>query len=133
LPAAVITEVCALLSRLATSGTAGIIDLRGLPFTDASLERLGMLLGEGEIRAEMAVSGRTLVQESAYAGVWRVRHLDVGGRVIADQIVINAVPDLIPAHPEDIRDAAQALQAVLAGNAGNSGIMSEPAYLEVNS
>ena len=68
-------------------------------------------LGYGEVNATLDVAGQTEIIETAYPGVWWVRHLDGRGRVAAEQIVVTRVPDILISPPEDIRAAAARLIA----------------------
>ena len=70
----ILTEIHQLLKALSEKGEAGSIDLRSLPMTDADREQLEEILGRGEVRAELELAGVSEVWETAYAGVWWVRH-----------------------------------------------------------
>jgi len=90
-------EVLAQLEHVVADGANRVVDLGGLPAADLRL--INQVLGEGEVSALVgatdAADGRgadTLrVQESVFAGVWRVvRSLD--GAIVSDTIELGAVP-----------------------------------------
>ena len=103
-------EIADRLARFAETGEPHIIDLTSLPMTDEDRAALDERLGVGEVRAEIAVIGRSELWETAYSCVWRVRHYgSVENKAAADQIVIDTVPQIIRAHREDARAAAARL------------------------
>ena len=113
--AALLHEVAALLERLAADpGFSETIDLHGLPLTDAERSQLRQRLGDGEVDARLEIAGPTRITETAYAGVWWLRHADADDRPVLEQIVVARVPALLLAHPEDIVDAASRMAAELA-------------------
>jgi len=111
LPDAILMEIAELLERLVDEGINGAIDLRSLPMSDEDRACLEDRLGYGEVNATLDVAGQTEIIETAYPGVWWVRHLDGRGRVAAEQIVVTRVPDILISPPEDIRAAAARLIA----------------------
>jgi hydrogenase-1 operon protein HyaF len=113
--AAVLIEVADALTALGRDPLAErTIDLHGLPLDDAERAWLRERLGDGEVRATLEVAGRTAVDETAYAGVWWLRHGDAAGRVLFEQIVVARVPALLLAHPQDAAAAAGRLAAAVA-------------------
>ena len=117
----VLGEVQQLLENLAEQGAVAVIDLRSLPLTRADRAQLEALLGRGEVRAELAVGGRSIVWETAYPGAWWIRHFGTDDQVLSEQIAICPVPELFPAHVVDIRAGASRLKHLLANElAGRS-------------
>ena len=109
-----LVEVAEHLKTFAETGEPHIIDLTSLPMTDADRKALDERLGTGEVKAEIAVIGDSELWETAYAGVWRVRHFgSTRDRAAADQIVIASVPEILRTHREDARAAASRLDAEL--------------------
>jgi len=106
----VLAEVGRLLETLAASGQPGSIDLRSLPLTDADRAELESLLGQGEVRVEMDLAGRSEVWETGYPGAWWIRHRGAGERLAAEEIAVCAVPEILKAHPADIEMAARRLR-----------------------
>ena len=112
----VLHEVLRLLNALAEDDSTGAIDLRSLPLTAADRTELETLLGRGEVHAELNLAGRSEVRETAYPGVWWIRHLGADERVAAELIAVCPVPDILLAHPEDVRAGARRLHCLLTGN-----------------
>ncbi len=105
----VLADVNTLLDRLARTGETSAVDLRGLPMTTADLEQLETLLGQGEVRCALELMGRTDIWETAYSGVWWVRHRGAEDKVASETLVIAPVPDILPAATEDIAGAVRRL------------------------
>jgi hydrogenase-1 operon protein HyaF len=110
----VLTEVGRLLEKLAETGRPGAIDLRSLPLSDADRRQLEELLGHGEVRAELDLAGATEVWETAYPGAWWIRHFGAGGRIATEEIAVCIVPEILCAHGDDVRAAAQRINRDLA-------------------
>ncbi|MDH4108609.1 MAG: hydrogenase expression/formation protein [Gammaproteobacteria bacterium] len=108
---AILMEIAELLERLVDEGINGAIDLRSLPMSDEDRACLEERLGFGEVSATLDVAGPTEILETAYTGVWWIRHLDGKGRVTAEQIAVTRVPDILISPPEDMRNAAARLIA----------------------
>lgn len=67
------------------------LDMSGLAEADRRL--IDQVLGEGEVGARIdGESGTLSVQESVFAGVWRLRGRDVEGQVYADRVEVGDVP-----------------------------------------
>jgi len=107
---ALLAEIADRLEALAANGETAVLDLRSLPLTDADLAELAALLGRGEVEASIEVIGTTEVRETAYAGVWWVKHLGAQGRVASEAISITPIPEILCAQEEDIRLAAGTLR-----------------------
>lgn len=117
LAVAVLAEIAQALDRLATSGEETFVDLKSLPLSPDDLERLAALLGEGEVRCDLAVAGRSEVRETGFSGVWWIRHFGGDDRVAVEEIAITRIPDILMSHPDDVAHAAAALAAVVAAPA----------------
>ncbi len=99
---AILREIHTQLSRLVETHQPGVIDLKGMPLTEADLEELRALLGRGEVHATLEVAGPTELYETAYAGVWWVTHRNIEGVNVAEQIEIAQVPNIVLTHRDDI-------------------------------
>ncbi len=106
---ALVFEIADLLQTFAATGKDAAIDLRGLPMTEADREALAERLGKGEVHATVHVAGRSEVWETAYSGVWWVRHLGAEGQIAAEEIAVTLVPQFLVSHPDDVHEAAQRL------------------------
>lgn len=104
----VLDQTHAALQRAVQGDAVGPIALDGL--TAADLTLLNQVLGEGEVSAQVldgptAGQGHARVQESVFAGVWRVVEVTGDGRVL-DRIEVGAVPALLQqAAREDAQSA----------------------------
>lgn len=107
-------EIAQLLEAYAARGEAAAIDLVSLPMTPADRAELEDLLGRGDVAAVLDVAGTSEIRETAYSGVWWVRHLGAGDKVAAERIEIVAVPDVLVTHADDIAAAATRLRGELA-------------------
>lgn len=112
---ALVHEIAAMLERLAETGESGAIDLKSLPMAPVEFNELRTLLGDGEIDLTIDLDGPTRVRETAWSGVWWVRHQNQSGRVLAEYIEINRFPDFLSAQPEHINEAVRRLRDRLQG------------------
>ena len=107
--AAVLHEVAEMLVTLAERGETGIIDLGGIPLSGADKDWLSARLGRGEIEISLDLNGRSEVFETAFHGVWWLVHRNEKDVLTGEFIEVSRVPGLVPAHPDDIREAADKL------------------------
>jgi hydrogenase-1 operon protein HyaF len=118
---AVLHELSALLAELEHDpGFSGAIDLHSLPMPEAARARLSERLGSGEVDVTLDLAGPSRVRETAYPGVWWLRHADGADRTLLEQIVVARVPELLCAQEADIAGAARRLAAEL-GRAAREG------------
>ena len=110
---ALLMELEGLLADLVTQGREGSIDLRSLPLSPGDRAFLERHLGHGEVEAEVSALGPSRVQETAIHGVWWVRHYNSNDEVMAEFLEITHCPDIIRAHPADVRDSLEELRATL--------------------
>ena len=85
-----------------------MIDLGALPLGRADREALDQNLGRGEVFARIDAAGELEIWETAFAGVWRVRH-NGAEHVAVDQIEIGPCPKILLSDPRDARAAARRL------------------------
>jgi hydrogenase-1 operon protein HyaF len=71
------------------------IDLTGLD--PGALQVLNQSLGEGEVSAIVTRPQRVEIQETVFAGAWRVRHFGEDGRLLGDFLEGCAMPDVVGA------------------------------------
>jgi hydrogenase-1 operon protein HyaF len=70
------------------------IDILGLPSDDRVL--VNQVLGEGEVGAQVNHGTEQIrIQESVFAGVWRVRRFDQDDKLLADQIEVAEMPAIV--------------------------------------
>jgi hydrogenase-1 operon protein HyaF len=106
-------EIAEHLRNLLDSGRPAAIDLKGLPLTPHDLDWLRSQLGSGEVVATIHASGESTVSETSFPGVWWITHCNEGGAVVAILIEINLVPDIVRAHPDDVRGGLESLETRL--------------------
>lgn len=109
----VLHEIRHALRRLVDTGENTIIDLSAIPFGPGDRDRLLEALGQGEVSAVVDALGQSLVEETAYPGVWVVRHRSPLGDEIATHIEITRQPSLLLTPEEDIGESAARLAAAL--------------------
>jgi hydrogenase-1 operon protein HyaF len=107
-------EIRHAVTRLLAAGTSTCIDLKSIPLAPGEEARIVRALGTGEVRAELAVLGRSELIETGCAGVWVVTHFDEGGAQQARFIEITAVPEILRSQQADIAAGLRRLTAQLA-------------------
>lgn len=116
-----LTRTLDLLLRAAETGVGGQVSLNQLPPSDIRL--VNQVLGEGEASAIVRDDDATLevrVQESVFAGVWRVVTRK-GDAVIDDAVEVGAVPQLLRSvAEEDARQPVAHWSAALPPNVQNA-------------
>lgn len=106
-------EISELLRRLLETGEAAAIDLTALPLAPADLDWLKEKLGEGEIAVTLQASGESTLNETACRGVWWVTHHNEQGAITSQFIEVTFVPELVKAHPEDIKIGWEYLELLI--------------------
>ena len=106
---AILNEVASLAKLSCKSGEPASIELTAMPLTRRDREAIETRLGRGEVAATIDAAGRSEVWETAYAGVWLVRHLGLDDRVATETIEICPAPKFLFSHPDDRRAAAARL------------------------
>ncbi len=100
---------------------AASLDMSGLSEADRTL--IDQVLGEGEVSAQVTgESGTLAIQESEFAGVWRLRGRDQDGHAYADRVEVGDVPGAV-------RLAAQAGLAVPQRVELAPGVVNAPALV----
>lgn len=112
---AILSEIAERLSALAEKNEEATIDLRGLPMSDGDRDTLEARLGHGEVAATLDVAGLTRIWETAYCGVWWIRHMGADDRIAQEEIAITTTPEILKAHREDVCEAARKLTLELDG------------------
>lgn len=117
---AVVGELAELAARWTPAAGSLSRSLAGLPAADLTL--INQVLGEGEVsaRALLADGGEVRIQESVFAGVWRMCTFNAAGEQTGDAVEIAPVPsvlieraqassrwlDSLPALPSTLMNAA---------------------------
>lgn len=111
-------EIRHAVTRLLDEGETTVIDVQSLPMGPGDLAAIMDALGQGEVKAELDVLGKTIIRESRYSGVWIIEHLNGSGGVASRFIEITEAPSLLRSQPEDIQLGLEQLADALA-SAGN--------------
>ncbi|HLF31935.1 MAG TPA: hydrogenase expression/formation C-terminal domain-containing protein [Xanthomonadales bacterium] len=118
----ILSEIAQRLQLLAERNETSAIDLRSLPMTQADRDQLEAMLGRGEVSARLEIAGPSEVWETAYAGVWWIRHMGAGGRIATEEIAVTRSPEILLTHPQDVTAAALRIRTEF-----NRGTTDEPA------
>jgi hydrogenase-1 operon protein HyaF len=115
-------DTLAQLEAVCQGGGNRHVDLMGLP--EADLKLINQVLGEGEVSAVVRQQGdvhRELrIQESVFAGVWRVISL-MNGEVVTDTIELGHVPETLKdAARNDVEPVVPRWQGALPPNVQNA-------------
>jgi hydrogenase-1 operon protein HyaF len=103
---AIFSEICQRLRTLADHNEPSAIDLRSLPMTQSDRNQLEELLGRGEVSARLEIAGPSDIWETAFAGVWWIRHMGADKRIATEEIAITRIPEIFLSDPHDIAAAA---------------------------
>jgi hydrogenase-1 operon protein HyaF len=106
-------ELAEQVRRLLDSGETSAIDLGALPLTPADLDWLRTGLGAGEIAVTLNANGESTLSETASPGIWWVTHRNEKGVVTAEFIEVAFVPELVKAHPEDVKIGLERLELLI--------------------
>lgn len=99
--------------------SATSLDMSGLAEADRVL--IDQVLGEGEVGAQVVSEGGSLsIQESVFAGIWRLRGRDNDGYAFADRVEVGDVPAAVRARGGVASPVAAPLEA---------GVINAPALL----
>ncbi len=95
--AAVANRLNLLLDRMAAAGFSGAQSVTEdlLPLAAQEREIIGQLLGFGEVSAYTVAPSHWRVQETAFAGLWRVLRLDEAGQIVEDRLQAGAMPPML--------------------------------------
>lgn len=105
----VLHEVRHALAKLIESGEATVIDLRAIPFGPGDEAELEAALGQGEVAATVSAMGPSMVQETAYPGVWLVTHRNESDEILSRFIEVTWIPAILACQAEDVREGLEAL------------------------
>ena len=109
------------LQNLVDNDESTTIDLGAMPFSAQDEDDLRERLGHGEVKAEIEAFGPTVVEETAYSGVWLVELKDAEDKRLTLHLEITRVPAMLVAPIDDVRDGLAALREAQAANDGVDG------------
>lgn len=111
---ALLRELLDALNAYLQDGTPHLVDLATLPLEPADRDALEQALGQGEIDARIEALGHSRVRETAFAGLWWIRHEDADGALLCEQIEVTALPEILRTDRSDIEAASARLAALAA-------------------
>lgn len=122
---AALHDALAALQQALEHGGNRVVPLNHLPEADRGL--LNTVLGEGEVSARVLPRNEDddelRVQESVFAGVWRVVRAR-GGRVVSDQLELGFVPEALQqAAAQDVWPQVPRWQGALPPNVQNAPLL----------
>ena len=107
---AILREIDRLLEHLIANDEEGVIDLKTIPLSHDEYQQLQYVLGKGELTATIHSLGKSIVHETAIAGVWRTIHYNEEGEVIADQVEVTALPEILKSDRTDMQSSLDELR-----------------------
>ena len=106
---AVMHELHDHLQDLLDNNVTNVIDLSSLPLSEADKRELENNLGRGEISLTLDSFGNSTIHETAYSGIWWIKHYTEDGILVAELIEICRIPDIAQSHRDDIQQSLQQL------------------------
>lgn len=107
-------EIRHALAQLLQTGADHLINLQNIPLSPQERQSLLQFLGEGEIYAELAALGKSVIRETKIAGVWLTTHYNTEGEVLAELLEITRIPAILQSDPEDMAIGLDQLDQQLA-------------------
>ena len=96
------------------NGRQHAINLSLLPLSEADIAFLVDRLGRGPIEILSRGYGNCEVTSTGTPGVWWVRYYNSVGTLILNSLEVTAVPEVVTAADEDLRDSGERLRRILA-------------------
>ena len=106
-------EILHALERWLDDGEEHAIDLRGIPMAPGEEDRLLETLGEGEARADLSLTGKSVVLETRFPAVWLVTHYNTDDTIIGRFIEVCEMPAILKSQAEDARAGLEYLESLL--------------------
>ena len=110
----ILSEIAQRLQALADENEPALIDLHSLPLSQTDRQELEEVLGLGEVSVRLDLAGPTRIWETAYAGVWWIRHMGAGERIATEEIAVTHIPEILLSQPDDVAAAARRIRKELA-------------------
>ena len=110
---ALMGELAEHLSALAQRGERHQIDLTSLPMSSGDMQELAGLLGQGEVDITLSTIGDSKIYETAYSGIWWVKHYAADEQLISELIEVAEIPAIIKSQAPDIEQSAALLNQLI--------------------
>lgn len=110
----ILVELRAHVASATGNGRQHAINLSLLPLSEADIAFLVDRLGRGPIEILSRGYGNCEVTSTGTPGVWWVRYYNSVGTLILNSLEVTAVPEVVTAADEDLRDSGERLRRILA-------------------
>ena len=110
----ILVELGEAVRRYGADGTEHSINFSLLPTTAEELTFIEDRLGRGPVNILSQAYGKCQVIGTATSNVWWVRYYNGMDKLILNSLEVTAVPGVVCAAEEDLRDSAARLQEILA-------------------
>ena len=110
----ILVELDEAVRRHAANGTGHSINFTLLPTTVEELEFIDTQLGRGPVNILSHAYGKCQVISTLTPNTWWVRYYNGMDKLILNSLEVAAVPDVVTAADEDLRDSAVRLQEIMA-------------------
>ena len=110
----ILVELDEAIRRHASDGGRHSINFSLLPTTAEELEFIDARLGVGPVNILSQAYGKCQVVSTLTPNTWWVRYFNGMDKLILNSIEVVAVPEVVTAAEEDLRDSAVRLQEILA-------------------
>ena len=110
----ILVELDEAVRRYAADGAEYSINFSLLPTTADELEFIDARLGRGPVNVLSRAYGQCEVISTQTPNTWWVRYYNGMGKLILNTLEVVAVPGVVTAAEEDLRDSAARLQEILA-------------------
>lgn len=110
----ILVELDEAVRRYAADGTEHSVNFSLLPTTAEELEFIDARLGRGFINILSQAYGKCQVISTLTPNTWWVRYFNGMDKLILNSIEVVAVPGVVTAAEEDLRDSASRLREILA-------------------
>jgi hydrogenase-1 operon protein HyaF len=110
----ILVELESQLANYVENGQPHSINLSLLPLSEDEVEFLDARLGRGPVDVLSRAYGKCQVISTRTPGIWWVRYYNAMGTLILNSLEVVAIPQVICAAAEDLRDSAVRLDEILA-------------------
>ena len=110
----ILVELESQLANYAKTGQPHSINLSLLPLSEHEVEFLDERLGRGPVDVLSRAYGKCQVISTRTPGIWWVRYYNAMGTLILNSLEVVAIPQVLCAAAEDLRDSAERLDEILA-------------------
>ena len=110
----ILVELESQLANFREGGSPHSINLSLLPLSEPELEFLDARLGRGSVDILSRAYGKCQVISTLTPNVWWVRYYNAISTLILNSLEVVAIPQVVCAAPEDLRDSAKRLNNILA-------------------